>query len=252
MSFNIALSGKGGTGKTSLAGLLIRYLIRHGKIPVMAIDADANANLNEVLGVKVENTIGEIREGLLGRDGLQPGGMSKETYFEVMLHQVVVEHEGFDLLVMGRPEGPGCYCFVNNLIRKYSDELSDKYPYIVTDNEAGLEHLSRRTTQNTDLLLVVSDPSQRGIRTAKRVCDLVDELKLNIKRTVLIVNRVEGELDPALSDLIEQEGMKLGGWIPADKNITEYDLRGEPIVNLPDDSQSVVAFDRILDSLEIS
>ncbi len=252
MSFNIALSGKGGTGKTSLAGLLIRYLIRHGKIPVMAIDADANANLNEVLGVKVDNTIGEIREGLLGRDGLQPGGMSKETYFEVMLHQVVVEHEGFDLLVMGRPEGPGCYCFVNNLIRKYSDELSDKYPYIVTDNEAGLEHLSRRTTQNTDLLLVISDPSQRGIRTAKRVCDLVDELKLNIKRTALIVNRVEGELDPALSDLIEREGMKLGGWIPADKNITEYDLRGEPIVNLPDDSQSVVAFERILDSLEIS
>ena len=252
MSFNIALSGKGGTGKTSLAGLLIRYLIRHGKIPVMAIDADANANLNEVLGVKVDNTIGEIREGLLGRDGLQPGGMSKETYFEVMLHQVVVEHEGFDLLVMGRPEGPGCYCFVNNLIRKYSDELSDKYPYIVTDNEAGLEHLSRRTTQNTDLLLVISDPSQRGIRTAKRVCDLVDELKLNIKRTALIVNRVEGELDPALSDLIEREGMKLGGWIPADKNITEYDLRGEPIVNLPDDSQSVVAFERIQDSLEIS
>ena len=181
-----------------------------------------------------------------------PSGMSKDRFIEYRIQAAIAEEEGFDVLTMGKPEGPGCYCFVNNLIRKYSDELSDKYPYIVTDNEAGLEHLSRRTTQNTDLLLVISDPSQRGIRTAKRVCDLVDELKLNIKRTALIVNRVEGELDPALSDLIEQEGMKLGGWIPADKNITEYDLRGEPIVNPPDDSQSVVAFERILDSLEIS
>ncbi|OIP62979.1 MAG: carbon monoxide dehydrogenase [Nitrospirae bacterium CG_4_9_14_3_um_filter_53_35] len=252
MSFNIALSGKGGTGKTSLAGLLIRYLIRHGKSPIMVIDADANANLNEVLGVKVENTIGELREGLLGREGQQPGGMSKDAYFEMMLHQVVAEHEGFDLLVMGRPEGPGCYCFVNNLIRKYSDELSEKYPYIVTDNEAGLEHLSRRTTQNTDLLLVISDPSQRGIRTAKRVLDLADELKLNIKRTALIVNRVAGELDPALSDLIEEQGMKLAGWVPTDQNITEYDLRGEAMINLPDDSRAVIAFEKILDGMEIA
>ena len=202
MSYNIALAGKGGVGKTSLAGLLIRYLIKHGKTPVMAIDADANANLNEVLGVEVENTIGEVREEILGRDGAQPGGMSKETYFEMMIHQLVEENKGFDLLVMGRPEGPGCYCFVNNLIRKYSDELSEKYPIIVTDNEAGLEHMSRRTTQNTDLLLVVSDPSQRGIKTAKRVLDLADELKLNIKKTALIVNRVMGEPDGALLDLI--------------------------------------------------
>lgn len=251
MAYNIALAGKGGVGKTSLAGLLIRYLIKKGKTPVMAIDADANANLSEVLGVEVENTIGEVREEILGRSGAQPGGMSKETYFELMIHQLVEEKEGFDLLVMGRPEGPGCYCFVNNLIRKYSDELSTKYPIIVTDNEAGLEHLSRRTTQNTDLLLVVSDPSQRGIKTAKRVLDLAEELKLNIKKTALIVNRVIGEPDGALIDLIKNEGMELAGWIPADEAITEYDIKGEPVFHLPEDSPAVVAFEKILDGLEI-
>lgn len=251
MSFNIALSGKGGVGKTSLAGLLIRYLIKNGKTPVMAIDADANANLNEVLGVGIENTIGGLREEILGRQGAQPGGMSKETYFEMMIHHLVEENKGFDLLVMGRPEGPGCYCFVNNLIRKYSDELSTKYPYIVTDNEAGLEHLSRRTTQNTDLLMVVSDPSQRGIRTAKRVMDLAVELKLNIKKTALIVNRVIGEMDPALVAFIKEEGMELAGWVPADETITEYDIKGEPVFHLPEDSPAVVAFERILDRLDI-
>lgn len=252
MAFNIAMAGKGGVGKTSLAGLLIRYLIQKGKAPVMAIDADANANLNEVLGVSVQSTIGELREEILGRQGTQPGGMPKETYFEMMLHQLVEEKEGFDLLVMGRPEGPGCYCFVNNLIRKYSDELSTKYPYIVTDNEAGLEHMSRRTTQNTDLLLVVSDPSQRGIRTAKRVIDLAHELKLNIRKTALIVNRVLGEPDTALLDLIEKQGMELAGYIPADDAISEYDIKGEPVFRLPKDSPSVVAFEKILDGLEIS
>ncbi len=251
MSFNIALSGKGGVGKTSLAGLMIRYLIRNGKKPVMAIDADANANLSEVLGVQVENTIGELREEILGRHGTQPGGMAKGTYFEMMIHQLVEEKEGFDLLVMGRPEGPGCYCFVNNLIRKYSDELSTKYPFIVTDNEAGLEHLSRRTTQNTDLLFIISDPSQRGIKTAKRVHDLVGELKLNVKKTALIVNRVTGDLDPALLELIEKEGMELAGTVPADPAITDCDTRGEPVFHLPEDSPAVVAFDEILDSLEI-
>jgi CO dehydrogenase maturation factor len=251
MSFNIALSGKGGVGKTSLAGLLIRYLVRQGKTPVMAIDADANANLQEVLGVEVESTIGDVREEILGRSGTQPGGMAKETYFEMMIHQLVEEKEGFDLLVMGRPEGPGCYCFVNNLIRKYSDEISTKYPFIVTDNEAGLEHLSRRTTQNTDLLLVVSDASQRGIRTAKRVYDLVQELKLNVKKTALIINRVVGELDPVLNELIHELGMELAGWVPADPAITEYDTRGEPVFRLPDDSPAVVAFEKILDTLEI-
>jgi len=251
MSFSIAVAGKGGTGKTSLTGLLIRYLIRRGKNPVMAIDADANANLNEVLGVAIENTIGELREEVLGRDGAQPGGMSKETYFEMMIHQVVSEQQGFDLLVMGRPEGPGCYCFVNNLIRKYSDELSSKYPYMVIDNEAGLEHLSRRTTHDTDLLLVMSDASRRGAQAAQRVHGLVGELNLNIKRTALILNRVEGEPDPELLRYIEDQGLTVAGVVPVDPTITEYDARGKPVFELPDDSPAVVAFEKILDSLEI-
>ncbi len=251
MSFSIAVAGKGGTGKTSLTGLLIRYLIRRGKSPVMAIDADANANLNEVLGVSIENTIGELREEVLGRDGAQPGGMSKETYFEMMIHQLVSEEEGFDLLVMGRPEGPGCYCFVNNLIRKYSDELSSKYPYMVTDNEAGLEHLSRRTTHDTELLLVMSDASRRGVQAAQRVQELVGELDLNIERTALILNRVEGEPDPLLLEYIEDQGLTVAGVVPADPAITEYDARGKPVFQLPDDSPAVIAFEKILDSLEI-
>ncbi|NOY53506.1 MAG: carbon monoxide dehydrogenase [Deltaproteobacteria bacterium] len=251
MSFSIAVAGKGGTGKTSLTGLLIRYLIRRGKSPVMVIDADANANLNEVLGVAVENTIGELREEILHRDGAQPGGMSKEAYFEMMIHQVISEEEGFDLLVMGRPEGPGCYCFVNNLIRRYSDELSSRYPYMVTDNEAGLEHLSRRTTHDTDLLLLMSDASRRGVQAAHRVQGLVNELKLNIKRTALILNRVEGEPDPELLRYIKEQGMIVAGVVPADPAITEYDARGKPIIQLPDDSPVVVAFEKILDSLEI-
>jgi len=251
VSFHIALAGKGGVGKTSLAGLLIRYLVRRGRTPVMAVDADANANLHEVLGVTVERTVGELREEVLGREA-QPGGMPKETYFEMMIHQLVSEHEGFDLLVMGRPEGPGCYCFVNNLIRKYSDELSSKYPVMVTDNEAGLEHLSRRTTHGTDLLLVVSDPSQRGIRTARRVCDLVRELDLDVKRTVLVVNRVTGELDPILVDQIREAGLELAGTVPADPAVTEADTRGEPIVALPDDTPAVRAFEALLDGLEVA
>ncbi len=251
MSYSIALAGKGGTGKTSLAGLLIRYLVRKGKSPVMAIDADANANLNEVLDVEVENTIGELREEVLGRSGMQPGGMSKEAYFEMMLHRAVVEREGFDLLVMGRPEGPGCYCFVNNLIRKYSDELSSKYPYMVIDNEAGLEHLSRRTTHDTDLLLVMSDPSRRGIQAAKRVQDLAGELKLNIGRTALILNRVDGSPDPALMRYIEDQGMSVTGMVPADPVISEFDAKGKPVMDLPDDSPAVVAVEQILDELRI-
>jgi CO dehydrogenase maturation factor len=251
MSFSIAVAGKGGTGKTSLTGLLIRYLIRQGKSPIMAIDADANANLNEVLGVEVENTIGELREEVLGRDGAQPGGMSKEAYFEMMIHQVVTEQKGFDLLVMGRPEGPGCYCFVNNLIRKYSDELSAKYPYMVTDNEAGLEHLSRRTTHDTDLLLVMSDPARRGVQAARRVQELVGELNLNIQRTALILNRVTGKPDPDLLGYIEQQGLTLAGVVPADPAITEYDAKGKPIFDLPQDSPAVIAFEKILDTFEI-
>lgn len=250
-AFTIAVAGKGGVGKTTLTGLLIRYLTEKRKGPVLAVDADANANLNEVMGVFVEGTVGHIREEALETAGGRPHGMSLDEYLDMRIEQVMVEAKGFDLLVMGRPEGPGCYCAANNVIRKYTDHLIETYPYIVTDNEAGLEHMSRRTTQNTDLLLIVSDPSARGIRTAGRVNGIVDELKLDVRRRGLILNRVVGGLTDDLKSVVEAEGLELYGVVPADDAINEFDLKGRPLAELPQDSPSVRAFYEILDRLEI-
>lgn len=252
MGFSIALAGKGGTGKTSIAGLLIRYLIEKRKGPVLAVDADANANLNDVLGVTVADTVGHIREEASETAGGRPAGMSLDEYFELRVNQALVEAKGFDLIVMGRPEGPGCYCAANHIIRRYTDHLSDRYPYLVMDNEAGLEHLSRRTTQDTDLLIVVSDSSLRGLKAAERVFELVTELKLRIKRSVLIVNRVNGEaINPELMNAIKAGNMFLAGIIPADDLIFKYDLEGRPLIDLPADSKAVKAVYAIFDKLAI-
>ena len=219
-----------------------------------AVDADANANLNDVLGVKVHATVGKLRETSL-RSGQvnrsRPGGMSMEQLFDYQIQQALSESRGFDLLVMGRPEGAGCYCAANNIIRKYMDKLADSYPYTVMDNEAGLEHLSRRTTQDTDLLLIISDSSVRGVMTAGRIAELVQELKLNVKRCVLIVNRVQDGTsgDPSLLQAIKQQNVEFAGFIPADDLIFEYDLNGRPLVELPVDSRALTAFYGILDKL---
>ena len=174
MAFTIAVSGKGGTGKTTLTGMLINFLVRKGKKPILAVDADANANLNEVLGVEVYQTIGDAREQMK-KD--VPVGMTKDVWFEMQVQQAVIEQKDYDLIVMGRPEGPGCYCAANSLARRYIDILTDNYKYVVIDNEAGMEHLSRLTTQNVDLLFVVSDPTVRGIRTPGRILEVVRELE---------------------------------------------------------------------------
>ena len=251
-AFTIAVAGKGGTGKTTLTGLVIRYLMEKRKGPVLAVDADANANLNEVLGVACHATIGHVREEALATAGGRPHGMGLEEYLDMRIAQELIEAPGFDLIVMGRPEGPGCYCAANNIIRKYTDHLIESYPYIVTDNEAGLEHLSRRTTQDTDLLLVISDPSARGILTAGRVNALVDELSLSVRKRVLIVNRVPGgELPPEVMDTVEKAGVELAGTVPTDENVTAYDMMGRPLVGLPAESPAVKALYGILDSLNI-
>ncbi len=251
-AFTIAVAGKGGTGKTTLTGLVIRYLTDKRNGPVLAVDADANSNLNEVLGVKVCGTVGHIREEALSTAGGRPHGMSLDEYLDMRIEQELVESRGFDLLVMGRPEGPGCYCAANNVIRKYTDHLTDSYRYIVTDNEAGLEHLSRRTTQDTDLLLIVSDPSARGVLTAGRVNEIVDELSLNIKKRLLIVNRVQGDsLPEELRPVVDKTGLALAGTVPDDRNIFTFDLEGRPLCELPSDSKSVAALYGILDGLDI-
>ncbi len=254
MAYVTAFAGKGGTGKTTIAALTIRYLVEKRRKPVLAVDADSNSCLNEALGVPVHATIGGLREESLAmvRSGAErPGGMSMEQLFDYQVQQSLIESDGFDLMVMGRPEGPGCYCAANNIIRKYTDKLSARYPYVVIDNEAGMEHLSRRTTHEVDLLLVISDPTQKGIRTAARINSLVDELNLNIGRRKLIVNRVSGEnftrLKNSGMDIPFEEICN----VPEDGNIFRLDMEGRPVFELPPDSVAVRTVFEILDSADI-
>jgi len=254
MAFVIALAGKGGTGKTSIAGLAIRYLIERKNGPILAVDADSNNCLNETLGIDVPATIGRLREESLQAvrsGGERLGGMSVEQLLEYQVQQSVIESKGFDLIVMGRPEGPGCYCAANNILRKYTDKLSETYSYVVIDNEAGMEHLSRRTTHKVNMLVIVSDPSIRGIHTAKRIDGLVDELALEVDRRILIINRVSGNKAEELKTLALNSGLPLAGIVPHDDLIFEYDLRGKPIFQLPGDSKAVRAVFSILDLLKI-
>jgi CO dehydrogenase maturation factor len=244
LSFTIAVSGKGGTGKTTLAGMILRYLLDKGKGPILAVDADSNANLNEVLGVEVRSTIGEARE-LMKKD--VPAGMTKDIWFEYKVQEALTEAKGFDLIVMGRPEGPGCYCAANTLARKCLDLLTGNYQYIVIDNEAGMEHFSRLTTRDVDLLFVLSDPSRRGILTAARIRDLIHELDLHIARDVLILNRVPGEPDPGSLEEAARQNLELGGIIPMDEDVYRYDLEGKPTFQLSLESTSVQAARRIFE-----
>ncbi len=254
MAFVIALAGKGGTGKTTIAGLAIRYIVEKKRKPVLAVDADSNNCLNEALGVDVHATIGALREkslGVIRSGGERPGGMSMEQLFDYQVQQSLIESKGFDLMVMGRPEGPGCYCAANNIIRKYTDKLSESYPYVVIDNEAGMEHLSRRTTHKVDLLLIVSDPTVKGIQTAKRIDDLVDDLQLEIDMRKVIINRVSDNKGAELKARAEKDGLRVAGIVPQDPVISMFDLQGKPIFRLPADSISVTALFGILDSLSI-
>jgi CO dehydrogenase maturation factor len=226
--------------------MLIKYLLDKRKNPILAVDADSNSNLNEVLGVEVKSTIGEARE-LMKKD--VPTGMTKEMWFEYKVNEALIEANGYDLLVMGRPEGPGCYCAANTLARKYIDILSDNYRYVVIDNEAGMEHLSRLTTQDVELLIIISDPSSRGVTTAGRIRDLVLELNLDIGRSVLVVNRAPGKLDPAIAQQAEALDLELAGTIPADEAIFQFDLEGKPTFGLPADSPAVRSAREIFDRL---
>ncbi len=255
MSYSIAFAGKGGTGKTSLASLTVKYLLAKRKGPVLAVDADSNSCLNEALGVEVHTTIGKLREDSLEAvrvTGDRPGGMPMEQLFDYQVQQSVIEANGFDLLVMGRPEGPGCYCAANHIIRKYTDKLSEGYPYVIIDNEAGMEHLSRRTTNKVNLLLIVSDPTYKGVLAARRINELVDELKLEVDKRALIINRITGNELSQLSDVIEKSGLFFAGAVPQDSLILEFDLQGKAVYQLPEDAVSLVALWSILDSLKIS
>jgi len=242
----IAMAGKGGTGKTTIAGLLVRFLLKKRMVPILAVDADPNANLNEVLGVKVEMTLGEAREGI--KDGVPPG-MTRDLYMEYKVQASLVESQGYDLVVMGRPEGPGCYCHANTLLSRYMETLCGNYRVVVMDNEAGMEHISRLLARRADILLIVSDPTQRGILAAKRICDLARELKLDIKKEYVIINRVSGQLSPQVKDAVDGAGLNLAGCVQEDELISRYDTEGRPFVELPDDASSVQALDEIFETI---
>jgi CO dehydrogenase maturation factor len=249
MTTTIAVAGKGGTGKTTVCAMVIRYLTQRGFGPVLAIDADPSSNLNLVLGLPLEDqeTVGHIREDMLEQvqtdstarvmTGGLVGGLTKHDYFDYHIRSIIVEGDNVDLLAMGRPEGPGCYCPANNAMRLVIDRMSDQYPFVVMDNEAGLEHLSRRTTRNVEHLLVVTDPSQRGVVAAQRVAELVTELNIGIGQAYVIVNRLPGgEMPAPLKAAVETIGVPLLGVIPADEALLEFEFSGRPLVELGDES----------------
>ena len=258
MTKTIAVAGKGGTGKTTVTSLLIKYLVENRSGAVLAIDADPSTNLNLTLGVPLYETVGDIREETLQevQSGGSLSGMSKPDYLDLRIQQSLVEERDFDLLAMGRPEGPGCYCAANNMLRLTIDRLSKSYDYVVIDNEAGLEHLSRRTTRDVDLLLTVSDPTMRGIIAAGRAAKLIGELKTRVGDIGLIVNRVptdgsgEPKLTPELEQAIAENGLKLVGLIPEDPTVGEYDAKGLPLVKLPPESPARQAIEEIIKSLD--
>ncbi|MCF8029658.1 MAG: AAA family ATPase [Desulfohalobiaceae bacterium] len=237
MSLSIAFSGKGGTGKTTIAGMLIRYLLRKEATPILAVDADSNYNLNEVLGVEVDTTLGEVRERM--KTGEMPSGMTKDRYMATKLEEAVVETDYFDLVVMGQPEGQGCYCAANTLLSDFLQKLTKNYSSIVMDNEAGMEHISRLTTSNVDELLVVSDPSRRGLQAAGRIKDLAHNLNIGVGSVYLVLNNVREEPSERMQGIIADMGLDLLGTVREDETLQEYDLEGRPSVELPEDNPAV-------------
>jgi len=256
MSVTIAIAGKGGTGKTTLSGLLIDYLCKKGKSPVLAVDADANSNLNEVLGVEVEETLGEIREEIetseMSPSSKIPATMSKKDYMELRFNAALSEQDDYDLLVMGRTQGKGCYCFVNGLLQSQIAKFAANYRYIVVDNEAGMEHISRGVLPKVDIILLVSDSSRRGIQAAGRIAELVGQLGLKPSVMKLIVNKApEGKADPGILEEIANQGLELAGVLPQEKLVYEFDCAGKPTVELPEDSPLKSAFWKLLDDLKL-
>ena len=241
MSIKIAVAGKGGCGKTSITALVIRYLKKNGKVPILAVDADPNANLGESLGLTAGQTIGTILDAFQHEKISIPPGMTKEAYLEYKLNETVVESQGLDLITMGRGQGPECYCYPNTVLKKFIDSLSDSYAYVVMDNEAGMEHLSRKTTDDVDILMLVSNHSVKGVRAIARILELVGELKLQVKKTVVIINMVPDKLDPLVADELKRLGLKADVIIPEDKNLYRHDLEQKPLIEMPDTSPAVQA-----------
>ena len=246
----IAMAGKGGTGKTTTTALLTKYLLAKKETPFLLVDADANANLNELLNLDVHLTLGQIRKELKGE---LPPNTTRDQFMEFKIHQALIEETGYDLLVMGQPDGPGCYCAANQYLAMTMDKLAENYKYIIVDNEAGMEHLSRMNLRSIDYLLVTSDPSARGILTAKRIAEITEPLGLQIKEQYLFVNRAPQPVPEALQEKIDEAvtdtGMKLGGIIPSSETLINQELSGESYVSLDDSAKVVQTVNAIFDKI---
>ncbi len=255
MPFVIAVAGKGGTGKSTVAGLLTRALRRAGRTPILAVDADPNTTLDAVLGLHPARTVSDVLDATKGLREI-PNNIPRTTYMEMQLVDCLAEGRGVDLVVMGLPEGAGCYCAANHLLREHLDRLMSSYPSVVMDNAAGMEHLSRRTTRNVDHLLIVSDPSVPGLRAAQRIAALVRDLDLAVRETALILNRADrtgpglpDRVPAPLEDLVAASGVRLAGIVPLDPTVMTYELDGRPLLELPDDALAARAVAEILEAL---
>ena len=250
----IAVAGKGGVGKTTTCGMIIDYLCNKKQGPVLVVDADANANLNEVLGVEVETSLGEIREEMARAEqkGTIPAGMTKADYADFKFSSAIIEEDDFDMLVMGRTQGKGCYCYVNGVLKTQVDKYAKNYSYIVMDNEAGLEHVARGTLPKVDTMLLISDCSRRGIQAAARVAEIVEEMELKPTQMGLVVNRApEGKLDDGVMEEIEKHGLKLLGVLPQDDGVYRCDCDGQPSAKLPDTNPVKAAVKELMQSIDL-
>ena len=250
----IAVAGKGGVGKTTTCGMLVDYLCKAGKGPLLVVDADANSNLNEVLGVEVETTLGDIREEMAQaeKNGTVPSSMTKADYAEMKFSSALVEEDDYDMLVMGRTQGKGCYCFVNGVLKTQIDKYVGNYKYMIIDNEAGLEHISRGTLPHVDTMLLISDCSRRGIQAVARIAEMVRDLELKPGNLQLIVNRAPGgELNPGVLEEIQKHDLPLLGVLPQDELVFQFDCDGKPSSQVPDDSPVKVALHEIMRKLNL-
>ena len=250
--YTIAVAGKGGVGKTTTCGMLIDYLCKKRRGPVLVVDADANSNLNEVLGVEVETSLGAIREEMAQAElkGSIPAGMTKADYANFKFNSALIEEDDFDMLVMGRTQGKGCYCYVNGVLKTLVDKYAKNYSYVVMDNEAGLEHVARGTLPHVDTMLLISDCSRRGIQAVARVAEMIGEMELKPGRIGLIVNRApDGVLDDGVKAEIEKHGLNLIGVLPQDEGVYRCDCNGEPSAKLPQSNPVKVALNGIMQSI---
>ena len=248
----IAVAGKGGVGKTTTCGMIIDYLCKKGQGPVLVVDADANSNLNEVLGVEVETSLGAIREEMAQAElrGTLPAGMTKADYADFKFSSAIIEEDDFDMLVMGRTQGKGCYCYVNGVLKTQVDKYAKNYRYVVMDNEAGLEHVARGTLPKVDTMLLISDCSRRGIQAAARVAEIVEQMAINPSRMGLIVNRApNGVLDEGVKEEIAKHGLELLGVLPQDESVYRCDCDGEPSAKLPESNPVKAAVKTVMQSI---